>query len=800
MHQPPADRASSPSEATVKALSIASADRTEAMLTQGMIQGFDLIPGSVIVADAEGTIRYVNPYGMKVSGYNAAEMTGRPLATFWEQCREASDKIFSHLKRHRYWQGEIKQKTRDGAGHWQTVSLSLVPGADARSTVIIQIAQPLPAEKEKKLRELKSRCEAIEKEAERYRIILNASPDPICLTRVEDGKYVFVNDTFYERTGFTPEQVAKHTSLELNVYTDPDDRNRMLHRLKRDGRVENMEMTIRSRDGSIISNLWSLRIIEYEGEPHLLLISRNYSELRAAQQALVESEEGYRRILDSAPYSIIVARLSDSRYMQVNEAFCRRTGYSREEAVGHTPYEIGIWVDPTARERMLEMFNRDGFVDSMELQFRAKNGTILDSLFSVTPITYRGEACLLAMTVDIGELKATQRALKESEERYRSILRNIKEGYWETDLKGTYTFVNEAECIMHRRTKQQMVGTRGEEISLPESYKAIASIFNRVYKTGMTSPLYELEVVRGDGLIVTIESSASLLKDATGQPKGFFGISRDITEKRKAEIELERYRLKLEQMVQDRTRALEEAQDELVKREKLAVLGQLTATVSHELRNPLGVIRFSNFYLQRNVEAQSDKMAKHFVRIEEQVALCDRIVADLLEYTRGRPLSAQSELLQPWLGKLIDQIEETQSIVITRHLPDDLPPIRHDREKMRRVFINLIENAVQAIEDRNASNNGPPGKYEPRISVEARCKDGQLVMKVSDNGVGMDKNIREKAFDPLFTTRARGTGIGLANVQRIINDHGGNVSLISEPGQGSTVTITLPYPDGLKTS
>ena len=247
------------------------------------------------------------------------------------------------------------------------VSLSKTPWAG--NTVIIQIGQPLSSDRQRAVDKLEKRCRELEEEAECYRIVFNASPDPICLTRVEDGKYVFVNDTFYERTGFTPEQVAKHTALELNVYIDPDDRNRMLHRLKRDGRVENMEMTIRARDGSIISNLWSLRIIEYEGEPHLLLVSRNYSELRDAQQALVESEEGYRRILDSAPYSIVVKRLSDSRYMQVNEAFCRRTGYSREEAVGHTPYEIGIWVDPTAQERMLEMFNRDGFVDSMELQF-----------------------------------------------------------------------------------------------------------------------------------------------------------------------------------------------------------------------------------------------------------------------------------------------------------------------------------------------------------------------------------------------------------------------------------------------
>lgn len=129
-------------------------------------------------------------------------------------------------------------------------------------------------------------------------------------------------------------------------------------------------------------------------------------------------------------------------------------------------------------------------------------------------------------------------------------------------MKGTYTFVNEAECRIHRRTKEQMTGTRGMEISLPESYRAVAPIFSRVFETGATSPLYELEIIRGDGAVVTIESSASLLKDANGQPVGFFGISRDITEKRKAEIELERYRQHLEQMVRKRTRALESEPDQ----------------------------------------------------------------------------------------------------------------------------------------------------------------------------------------------------------------------------------------------
>ncbi|MBI5895978.1 MAG: GHKL domain-containing protein, partial [Desulfobacterales bacterium] len=295
-----------------------------------------------------------------------------------------------------------------------------------------------------------------------------------------------------------------------------------------------------------------------------------------------------------------------------------------------------------------------------------------------------------------------------------------------------------------------------------------------------------------DGSIATIESSASLLKDATGTPVGFFGISRDISEKRKAENELEQYRRDLEQMVQERTKALEEAQGELIKREKLATLGQLTSTVSHELRNPLGVIRSSNFYLQRKIETRDEKIDKHFQRIEDQVALCDNIVTDLLEYTQGRSVSVKKAPMHLWLEKLIGEIEETRSITIERRLPDDLPAIAHDREKMRRVFINLIENALQAIKDCDEPNKTPREGYRPAIRVTARREANQLVVAVADNGVGMNEKTRRMAFEPLFTTRARGTGIGLAIVQKIVNEHGGNVSLQSEPDKGTTITITLP--------
>lgn len=509
-------------------------------------------------------------------------------------------------------------------------------------------------------------------------------------------------------------------------------------------------------------------------------------------RTLKEKEESYQSILESLPYSIVISRLSDARYMHVNKAFYTRTGYSPADVIDHTPQELGLFVDINDQKRIREIFDKNGRVDNMEVQFKAKDGTILENLLSTTPITYNGETCLLTVTVFIGELKAAQRALKESEERYRNILKNMEEGYWEMDLNGYFTFVNEAECKIHKRTKEEMLTRHSRLNTDPETAARILNLFKNVYKTGMPAPIYDIELICPDNTKATIESSASLLRDAEGTPVGFFGISRDISEKRKTEKELEKYREHLEQMVQERTIALEEAQEELVKREKLSVLGQLTATVSHELRNPLGVIRSSNFFLQQKIKTPDDKIIKHLKRIEDQVAICDGIVADLLEYTRGRNVSPRLTPLLPWLEALIREIEETQDIKIKRSLPDDLPDIPHDQEKMRRVIINLIENAIHATRDRGESKKKTGQKYQPEIGLNVSYDAKQLIIAISDNGTGMDKKTLAKAFEPLFTTRARGTGIGLANVQRIINDHGGTITLKSTSGHGTTATISLP--------
>ncbi len=263
---------------------------------------------------------------------------------------------------------------------------------------------------------------------------------------------------------------------------------------------------------------------------------------------------------------------------------------------------------------------------------------------------------------------------------------------------------------------------------------------------------------------------------------------------------LSNYARDLEEEVRKRAVELETAQEELVKREKLSVLGRLTATVSHELRNPLGVIRTSAFYLHRKLGASDEKISKHLRRIEEQVSTCDCIVGDLLEYTRGRQSERVPGEISPWIEKTLSEIGFPEHVELIRELAGGLPRVSFDKEKMRRVLINVTDNALQAVAARRERNAPEEKPYVPRVQVRTTLFDGRVRIEVEDNGVGMDEETVARAFEPLYTTRARGTGLGLAIVRKIIEEHGGTVALASKCNDYTKVIITVPCDEGASIS
>ena len=313
---------------------------------------------------------------------------------------------------------------------------------------------------------------------------------------------------------------------------------------------------------------------------------------------------------------------------------------------------------------------------------------------------------------------------------------------------------------------------------------------NKFFNQHMTGDIIDLDfrIIQKSGRERYVTALAKVDTGHDGMPERVHGVLMDITERKTAEEELRRYQNELEELVRERTGELEAAQRELVQQEKLSVLGRLTATVSHELRNPLGVIRSSIFYLQKKLHTPDEKTGKHLRRIEEQISICDSIVDELLEFTRGR----QSEMLPGDLGKLLHDIEPLVSVPdgvqLVWQAGTDLPCVGLDHDKMQRVFINLVQNAIQAV----AARSDKDSAFRPRISVSAETVDEEVCVRVRDNGIGMDAETVHRAFEPLFTTRARGTGLGLSIVQKIVQEHNGTVELQSTPEGGTTVTVRLP--------
>ncbi len=230
---------------------------------------------------------------------------------------------------------------------------------------------------------------------------------------------------------------------------------------------------------------------------------------------------------------------------------------------------------------------------------------------------------------------------------------------------------------------------------------------------------------------------------------------------------------------------LREAQEKVVRSERLAAIGQLAGGVGHELRNPLGAIKNAVYYIRgkvaKNELAQKEPRVIEFLDImDDEINSSNKIINDLLGFSRvGKPAVSPARI-ERVIEDALSRTPIPENIRLTKKLDSDLPQVEIDTDQVRQVLINIIINAVQAM---------PEGG---KLTMSAREKDELLEVEITDSGCGMPKEVMDKIFDPLFTTRAKGIGLGLAVCKAIIDRHEGNITVKSEPGRGTTFTIRLP--------
>ncbi|HHX65465.1 MAG TPA: GAF domain-containing protein [Chloroflexi bacterium] len=229
---------------------------------------------------------------------------------------------------------------------------------------------------------------------------------------------------------------------------------------------------------------------------------------------------------------------------------------------------------------------------------------------------------------------------------------------------------------------------------------------------------------------------------------------------------------------------LRDAQTQLVQAERLAAVGRLAAGVAHELRNPLMVMRNSLYYLDRLLAMgktdSPDVWRRYITKMDGEIDRQSKIINDLLFFSRNRPRTLTQVDLNALLREVLMRTPMAESIEVREELQSDLPELRVDADQLQQVFINLIVNAVQAM---------PEGGT---LTVSTRSTEYHVIAEVADTGVGMSEEDLERLFQPFFTTKERGIGLGLSVSHSIIEAHRGKIAVSSEPGRGTRFTVELP--------
>jgi signal transduction histidine kinase len=274
--------------------------------------------------------------------------------------------------------------------------------------------------------------------------------------------------------------------------------------------------------------------------------------------------------------------------------------------------------------------------------------------------------------------------------------------------------------------------------------------------------------------------SVSLLKDDQGNPTGMMGVFRDITERKKMEKELKEYSERLEEKVEERTKQLKETQEQLLKSERLAAIGQLAAMIGHDLRNPLAGISTCAYYLKKKLGSKMDEKAREmFELIEKDIQHSNKIINDLLDYAREIRLELTETTPKLVMKEAFSLVEIPEMIQVLDETQNE-PKIKVDVEKMKRVFVNLVKNAVDAM---------PIGG---KLVIESKKLANNVEIAITDTGTGMPNDVLEKLWTPLFTTKAKGMGLGLPICKRLVEAHRGSISVESAVGKGTTFRVSVP--------
>ena len=640
--------------------------------------------------------------------------------------------------------------------------------------------------------------EALLESEERFKSVVEASLNAIIA--VDDkGKIILFNQSAEELFQYSREEaINQPVKILLRSETASQHQDRVEKFLARGigkcGHIgKRLERVFKRKDGTFFTAEVAMSGGRINGKRMIAISIYDLTDRKRVEEKLSVAYHA----LNSSVNGVIMTNLK-GEITYVNPSFLRIFEYdNRDEVLGKSAAEIFVSkkvkkfsdvsaiIDATRDEtEEFDTRRKDGSVLVTEVSssnITNIEGGIVGRIASFVDITGRKEAELqlrkyhehLEESVEerSAELKMTNEklkqeiairirvaeALRESEERLRSFMNSAPNALVHFDSELNYVDLNNAlmEFFPNGTKKQDIIG------------KNILDIVPDIKETG-----------RYDKYMEVIKTGKQFMaEDITPHPKfgnrylevrafkvgtGLGMIITDITDRKQAE------------------QALLEAQEKLIRREKLALLGQLSGGVGHELRNPLGVIANAVYYLKA-VLTEADENTKEYLEIiSSEVQNAEKIISDLLDISRIKSVDREEATAAELIKQALKKQLIPENIKVTTKIASGLPYIYVDPRQIHQVLTNIITNARQAM---------PEGG---KMIISARMEKGRVLISISDTGCGISKENRKKLFEPLFTTKARGIGLGLTVSKSLVEASSGRIRVMSKEGKGSTFTIVLP--------
>ena len=724
---------------------------------------------AVIGMDAAGNIVEFNAAAERCFGHRRADVLGKSLATM----------VIPQRHRHRHNAGmEHYLRTGEGPylGRRVEVEALRADGTEFPAELAIGVAQsregPIFIGYLRDITERRRAEERLRASEEQYRVIFDGSADALALWN-SNIRMVDVNTAMTEMYGYAREEVVGKS------YSDRMPREAVEKRIELirgalAGQTGQLETVGIRKNGERFDVELRFLPIDFRGEPHVLVIGRDITERKRAEDALRASEEQYRAIFNATDDSLVL-RDAQFRIVDVNAAFEAMSGRRREETVGIS--ELTLTRDATAIDRRaLHAEALAGKTVHFEAKGRRDDGQPFVLEVRGIPMIYGGEPHVLYIGRDATEHKRAEAALRASEEQYRAIFNASADALVLRDADFRIVDVNATYEAMTGRSREEVLGADRVLANPPEVNQTIKPLHEKALSG--ESIVLETQLVRRDGARYELELRGVPIQHR-GAPHVLY-MGRDITARRRAEDQQRELQAQLRQV------------------QKMEAIGQLTGGIAHDFNNILAAIMgYVGLALERPGTAADRKLGEYLEQAEQGCRRARDLIQQMLAFSRGRHGERRALSLPALIDESLRLLRATfpSSIALGVEPAGDTAVVEVDPVQLQQVLLNLGINARDAI---GSTGHIRFGVRQETFTGHVCASCGQPFsgafhrLWVADSGPGISPQLLGRIFEPFFSTKApgRGTGMGLATVHRIVHDHDGH--LLVESDQGARFSVLLP--------